>query len=66
MNNKWIDLEGKTVVVTGGAMGIGEAIAADLNFKALSLPVFIEVDKADSTKLNLDSSAQVSSKQTKH
>ena len=30
MSDKWIDLEGKVVVVTGGAMGIGEAIVNDL------------------------------------
>ena len=40
MNNKWIDLEGKTVVVTGGAMGIGEAIAADLKGCGANVAVF--------------------------
>ena len=40
MSNKWIDLEGKTVVVTGGAMGIGEAIAADLKGCGANVAVF--------------------------
>ena len=30
LGDKWIDLSGKTVIVTGGSMGIGEAITADL------------------------------------
>lgn len=30
MGEKWIDLAGKIVVVTGGAMGVGEAIVKDL------------------------------------
>ena len=29
MDNSWLGLEGKSVVVTGGASGIGYAIAAE-------------------------------------
>ena len=27
MNNDWLELEGKTVIVTGAASGIGKAVA---------------------------------------
>ena len=30
MKEKWIDLKGKSVIVTGGSMGIGEAVVEDL------------------------------------
>ena len=30
MEKKWIDLTGRIVIVTGGSMGIGEAIVEDL------------------------------------
>lgn len=39
-NEKWIDLNGKIVIVTGGAMGIGEAIVADLKACGSKVAVF--------------------------
>ena len=30
MNNDWLELEGKTVIVTGAASGIGKAVAQEL------------------------------------
>ena len=29
MNNDWLELEGKTVIVTGAASGIGKAVAQE-------------------------------------
>ena len=29
MNNEWLELEGKTVIVTGAASGIGKAVAQE-------------------------------------
>lgn len=40
MGDKWIDLSGKTVIVTGGAMGIGEAIVADLKGCGAKVAIF--------------------------
>lgn len=40
MSEKWIDLDGKVAVVTGGAMGIGEAIAADLKGCGAKVAIF--------------------------
>lgn len=40
MSDKWIDLEGKVVVVTGGAMGIGEAIVNDLKSCGAYVAIF--------------------------
>ena len=37
MNNDWLELEGKTVIVTGAASGIGKAVAQEfLNIGAKS------------------------------
>ncbi len=44
MDNKWIDLTGKVVIVTGGSMGIGEAITADLKSCGAKVAIF---DMAD-------------------
>lgn len=43
-SKKWIDLEGKVVIVTGGAMGIGEAIVEDLKGCGAKVAIF---DKAE-------------------
>ena len=40
MSDKWIDLEGRIVIVTGGAMGIGEAIVADLKGCGSKVAIF--------------------------
>lgn len=37
---KWIDLDGRVVVVTGGAMGIGEAVVADLKGCGARVAIF--------------------------
>lgn len=37
---KWIDLKGKTVIVTGGSMGIGEAIVEDLKKCGARIAIF--------------------------
>jgi sorbitol-6-phosphate 2-dehydrogenase len=37
---KWIDLTGKTIIVTGGSMGIGEAIVKDLLGCGANVSVF--------------------------
>ncbi|GAB2027386.1 sorbitol-6-phosphate dehydrogenase subunit [Lactovum odontotermitis] len=39
-NNKWIDLSGKVVLVTGGASGIGEAMVADLLDNGAKVAIF--------------------------
>ncbi len=40
MGDKWIDLSGKHVIVTGGAMGIGEAIVDDLKGCGAKVAIF--------------------------
>ena len=32
MNNDWLELEGKTVIVTGAASGIGKEVAQEFGF----------------------------------
>ena len=39
-NEKWIDLNNKVVLVTGGAMGIGEAIVKDLKACGAKIVIF--------------------------
>ena len=51
MDNKWIDLTGKVVIVTGGSMGIGEAITADLKSCGAKVAIF---DMADPKPEALD------------
>ena len=46
-NNKWIDLSGKAVIVTGGAMGIGEAIVKDLKENGSKVAIFDMSEPAD-------------------
>ncbi len=40
MSEKWIDLSDKTVIVTGGAMGIGEAVVSDLKGCGARVAIF--------------------------
>ena len=47
MSDKWIDLEGKVVVVTGGAMGIGEAIVNDLKSCGAYVAIFDRCEPKD-------------------
>ena len=44
MAEKWIDLSDKVVIVTGGSMGIGEAVVADLKGCGAKVAIF---DKAE-------------------
>ena len=47
MSDKWIDLEGKVIVVTGGAMGIGEAIVNDLKNCGAYVAIFDRCEPKD-------------------
>ncbi|HJD46821.1 MAG TPA: SDR family NAD(P)-dependent oxidoreductase [Candidatus Mediterraneibacter norfolkensis] len=44
---KWINLENKVAIVTGGAMGIGEAIVADLKGCGAKVAIFDMADPKD-------------------
>ena len=47
MSDKWIDLEGKIIVVTGGDMGIGEAIVNDLKNCGAYVAIFDRCEPKD-------------------
>ena len=47
MSEKWIVLSGKVAIVTGGAMGIGEAIAADLKGCGAKVAIFDMAEPKD-------------------
>lgn len=46
-NEKWIDLNDKVVIVTGGSMGLGEAIVADLKACGSKVAIFDVVEPKD-------------------
>lgn len=50
-NEKWIDLNDKVVIVTGGAMGIGEATVKDLYNCGAKVAIF---DMAEPKEENLN------------
>ena len=60
LGDKWIDLSGKTVIVTGGSMGIGEAITADLRGCGARVAIFdmappkYEIKDTDTMFIKLD------------
>ena len=47
MSEKWIDLSGKVAIVTGGAMGIGEAIVKDLKGCGAKVAIFDMAEPKD-------------------
>ena len=47
MSEKWIDLSGKVAIVTGGAMGIGEAIVKDLKGSGAKVAIFDMAEPKD-------------------